>query len=294
VPFPYGGFGSILVAGSLSSGGQTFFASQILAFLPELSQKKFRAPLRRLDFYTDRAVFRDSRRKVEVAFDPHSLPLGWDPTWNQWKHLLGVRIEVGGTFVQFGKYQLRSGKSELADWAVALPSKLEVTLPASTDEAVETARRTYQRFGRHSRAIEEVRALIEKQPIEHQDLHRICAEHGIPDDFDVSQINWQPDYDPYFYRELAKCARQIYLFRCEYTFDLEHAIVVEVPQPGHATYVFAKPDDLSAFLAVYADTTKEDIRKNRNNVAERLRFLGRVVHGNNPERWLNELQIRVR
>ncbi len=114
-----------------------------------------------------------------------------------------------------------------------------------------------------------------------------------PDDFDVSQINWQPDYAPFFYRELAKCARRIYLFRSEYIFDLEHAIVVEVPQPGHATYVFAKPDDLSVFLAVYAGTTKEDIRKNCDNVAGRLRFLGRVVHGNNPQRWLKDLCERI-
>ena len=36
-------------------------------------------------------------------------------------------------------------------------------------------------------------------------------------------------------------ARGIHLFRGEYIFDVERAVVVETPQPGHATYVFAKP-----------------------------------------------------
>lgn len=92
---------------------------------------------------------------------------------------------------------------------------------------------------------------------------------------------------------MAKRARRIYLFRSEFIFDLEHAIVVEVPQPGHATYIFAKPDDLSAFLTVYAGTTKEDICKNRDNVSECLGFLGRVAHGNNPKRWWSELHTRI-
>ena len=39
---------------------------------------------------------------------------------------------------------------------------------------------------------------------------------------------------------------------------------------------------MDAFLALYTKTTKDDIRLNRNNGAERLGFLGRVIHGTNP------------
>ena len=39
--FPYGGFGSLLVAGELSRDGQTFFARRILAFSPELGVAGF-------------------------------------------------------------------------------------------------------------------------------------------------------------------------------------------------------------------------------------------------------------
>ena len=51
--FPYGGFGSILVAGNRSPDGQTFFASKILSFLPEHRERRFRAPLRNFDFHND-------------------------------------------------------------------------------------------------------------------------------------------------------------------------------------------------------------------------------------------------
>jgi hypothetical protein len=115
----------------------------------------------------------------------------------------------------------------------------------------------------------------------------------IPCDFDVAQISWRSDYDSFFYPQLARRARRVYLFRDEYIFDLEKAVVVETPQLGHATYVFAKPRNLDTFLALYTKITKDDIRRNRNNAAERLGFLGRVVHGTNPSAWLKELRLRV-
>ena len=73
--FPYGGFG--------------FFARRILAFSPELGRRRFRVPLRRGDFYDDRALCRDVRRKLELWLDPACLHTNWDRTWNRWKHLLG-------------------------------------------------------------------------------------------------------------------------------------------------------------------------------------------------------------
>ncbi len=68
---------------------------------------------------------------------------------------------------------------------------------------------------------------------------------------------------------------------------------VEKPQLGHATYVFAKPRSMDGFLALYIKITKDDIRRNRNNAAERLGFLGRVIHGTNPKVWLKELRQRI-
>jgi hypothetical protein len=57
--FPYGGFGSLLVAGERSRDGQTFFASRILAFSPECRRRRFHATLRQCEFYDGLALCRD-------------------------------------------------------------------------------------------------------------------------------------------------------------------------------------------------------------------------------------------
>jgi hypothetical protein len=291
--FPYGGFGSLFVAGEPSRDGMTFFAHRIVAFSPDLRRRRFHIALRRCDFYDDRALCRDMRRKLELWLDPALLHTVWDRTWNQWKHLLGTKIEVEGTFVQSGKYRKRLKEWELVTWETALPSRLEAKLPPDFQLQIESAKTAYHRFGQYSRALDQIRLCLEHRAVEKAELQRMCSEMRIPGDFDVAQISWRPDYDSFFYRQLARRARRIYLFREEYIFDVEKAVVVETPQLGHATYVFAKPRNLDTFLALYTKITKEHIRRNRNNAAERLGFLGRVIHGTNPRAWLKEVRQRV-
>ena len=149
--FPYGGFGSLFVAGEPSRDGATFFARRILAFSPDLRCRRFHVPLRRCDFYDDRALCRDTRRKLEFWLDPAALHALWDRTWNQWKHLLETKIEVEGTFVQSGKYRKRRGEWGLVTWETALPSRLEVELPPDFQRQMESAKTTYHRFGQYSR-----------------------------------------------------------------------------------------------------------------------------------------------
>jgi hypothetical protein len=291
--FPYGGFGSLLVAGDLSRDGTTFYASRLLSFLPDQSAKHFRAPLRKFAFHDHRAVYRDSRRKLEVLFDQASLPLLWDSSWNQWKHLLGAKVGVRATFVQSGKYQHRAGAWHLVKWETALPSRIEVTHPANVDDQIAEARKTHQRFGQFATALEQIRLRIESAPVERADLQKLCARLGLPGDFDVSLITWRPDYDAFYYRQLSKRAARLFLFRSEYIFDLERAVIVETPQLGHATYLFSKPASITEFLALYSRVTKDDIRHNRRNVAERLGFLGRLIHGLNPRAWMKDLKTRL-
>jgi hypothetical protein len=291
--FPYGGFGSLLVAGEPSRDGATFFARRIIAFSPDLRRRRFHVPLRRCDFYDDRALCRDVRRKLELWLDPAALHTSWDRTWNQWKHLLETKIEVEGTFVQSGKYRKRRDQWELVTWETALPSRLEVKLPPDFHLQIESAKTAYHRFGQYSRALDQIRLCLQHRAVERAELQRMCSEMRIPGDFDVAQISWRPDYDPFFYRQLSRRARRIYLFRDEYIFDVEKAVVVETPQLGHATYIFTKPRSIDTFLALYTKVTKDDIRRNRNNVAERLGFLGRVIHGTKPRAWLKEVRQRV-
>jgi hypothetical protein len=291
--FPYGGFGSLLIAGVPSRDGQTFFARRILAFSPELRRRRFHVPLRRCDFYDDRALCRDVRRKLEFWLEPAALHTLWDRTWNQWKHLLETKIEVEGTFVQSGKYRKCRGEWELVIWETALPSRLEVKLPADFSQQTHDAQVIYHRFGQYSGALDQIRLRLEHQAVERAELERMCSELRLPGGLDVAQISWRPDYDGFFYCQLSRRARRIYLFRDEYIFDVEKAVVVETPRLGHATYVFAKPRSMDGFLALYIKITKDDIRRNRNNAAERLGFLGRVIHGTDPRAWLKEIKLRI-
>jgi len=291
--FPYGGFGSIVVSGERSRDGSVFFAHRILVFLPEHRSRQFHLPLRNCDVCNDRALCRDVRRKLEFWLDPAALHTVWDASWNRWKHSLSARLEVDGTFVRSGKYRKRGGNWELVNWETALPSRLAVRLPADFPQQLETARTTYHRFGQYSRALDQIRLCLEHRAIERTELERLCCGLGIPGDFDIAQISWRPDYDPLYYRQLSRRARRIYLFRCEYIFDLEKAVIVETPQLGHATYVFAKPRSMETFLTLYTKVTKDDIRRNRDNIGERLGFLRRLVHGTNPRLWLQEIRRRV-
>jgi hypothetical protein len=69
--------------------------------------------------------------------------------------------------------------------------------------------------------------------------------------------------------------------------------VAEVPQLGNATYVFTRPSNIREFVGRYATTTRDDIRRNRGNIATELGFIGRVMHGNHPKKWLNDLRARI-
>jgi len=293
VIFPYGGFGSLLVRGERSRDGQTFFANRILTFSPERQRRRFHLPLRQCDFYKDRALCRDVRRKLEFWADPALVHIHWDPTWNQWKHLLATKMEVNGTFVQCGKYSKRGERWEFVRCETALPSHLAVQLPGDVERQLEAAKTTYHRFGQYSRALDQIRLCLEHRAVERTELQRMCAELQIPPDFDIAQISWRLDYDRFFYDQLSRRARRIYLFRGEYIFDLEKAVVVETPQLGHATYVFTRPRSMESFLVLYTRVTKGDIRRNRDNVGERLGFLSRVIHGVNPRAWLKEMQQRL-
>ena len=291
--FPYSGFGSLLVAGDRSRDGTTFYASRILSFSPDQKTRRMRMPLRKCTFYDDRAIYRDARQKCEIMFDQAALPLSWVSTWNQWKHLLGAKITIKAAFIQSGKYQRRGEAWHLVRWETGLPSRIEATLPVNIAEQINEARRTHHRFGQFSDALDRIRTRTESAPIERADLQKLCAGLGIPGDFDVALITWRPDYDAFYYKQLCKRARRLYLFRSEYIFDLERGVIVETPQLGHATYLFSKAASMTEFLALYAMATREDILQNRSNVAEKLGFLGRIIHGLKTEAWLKELKARL-
>jgi hypothetical protein len=186
--FPYGGFGSILVAGDLSVDGETFFARRILSFLPERRERRFRAPLRQVELFNGYAIYRDSRRKLEMILDPILLPVPFDPTWNQWRHLVGVKFGVEATFVRSGKYEFRGGEWRLRVWETALPSRAKVTVPVDAAVTLAGARQTFHRFGQFYDQVERIRLRLEREPLERAALIRICDGLGLPHDFDIAHF----------------------------------------------------------------------------------------------------------
>jgi hypothetical protein len=208
----------------------------------------------------------------------------------RWKHLLGAKVGIKATFIHNGKYQHRAGVCRLVQWETALPSCIEVLPPADIADQITEARQTHHRFGQFADTLDQIRSRVESRPLAKADLQKPCAALGIPGGFDLRLITWKPDYDAFYYRQLCKRACRVYLYRSEYIFDCESGVLVETPQLGHATYLFSKPARVPEFLAIYRSVTKDDIRRNRNNVAARLGFLGRLIHGHNQRVWLNELK----
>lgn len=89
--------------------------------------------------------------------------------------------------------------------------------------------------------VEKIRTEVEKQPVEHariQDwLDRLRASMHLK----PQHVTWCPDYEPYYFEQLRKRSATWFLFREEYLFAWSDVLISEIPQPGHATYVFKKP-----------------------------------------------------
>ena len=288
--FPYAGFGSILVEGRLSDDECAFFADRILAYKPEMTARKVILLLRQCEFFADRIVCRDPRRKLEVWLDSNILPgLNWDLTWNHWKHWLRTRIEVEATFVHTGKYRLYDGEWILRKWQAALPSRLRLQVPLNVAEDVQHAQAIHALLGEHADLVQHIRNQCEKTPIEHTQIEAWFNQVNASAYLRPHHVTWRADYEPYYFEQLRKRSRTWLLFRDEYLFVWRNVLIAEIPQPGHATYLFAKPENQNDFLERYAKLTREDIRRNRGNLSTELGFIGRVVRGKRKKRWLADV-----
>jgi hypothetical protein len=288
--FPYGGFGSILVEGQISNDGKTFFADRILAYKPEMSSRRVSLLLRQCEFFADRVICRDPRRKLEVWLDSCLLPgIHWDLTWNHWKHWLRSRVDVEATFVRTGEYLPRKGEWVLRTWHTALPSRLRLTQPENIAADIERAKAIHTLLGENAAVVERIRAELQEQPVEHVRILDWFDRLGTSSHLQPQHVTWRSDYEPYYFEQLRKRSATWFLFRDEYLFVWSNVLIAEIPQLGHATYVFTKPEDVRAFMRRYSSVTRDDIRSNRDNVATELGFIGRIVRGRKKKRWLNDV-----
>jgi hypothetical protein len=164
-----------------------------------------------------------------------------------------------------------------------------VTLPEGIAPDVERAMAIHALLGEHAEVVEKIRAEVEKEPVEHVQIQDWFDRLGASSHLRPQYVNWCVDYEPYYFEQLRRRSTTWFLIRDEYLLVWANVLISEIPQPGHATYVFAKPEDVQVFMRRYSQTTREDIRRNRNNVATDLRFIGRVVRGRKPKRWLNDV-----
>ena len=290
LPFPYGGEGDILVAGDLSKDGSSFFAKAILSYKPTTSRRKLKIRLRSFEFLPDRLGFLDPRRKLEVWLDSGLLNgLRWDTSWNNWKHWLRSAVDVDATFVNSARYRYGKGEWQVRSWWTALPSRITMTVPDRLQADVERARGIHELLGRYSEFVHRVREQAQRQPLDASDVQSWLDQLGAPPDLRPEYLCWKPDFDEYYFAQLRKRAVTWFLFREEFVFVLQGAIISEIPMPGHATYVFALPSDRDTFLRLYERTSRTEIRQNAGNVASELGFVGRVVRGRKRKRWLAEV-----
>ena len=288
--FPYGGSGSLLVEGDLAADGLAFFGRRIITFLPAMEQRRVSVPLRACEFLPDRIAYQDPRRRIELAIDETLLPeLHWDATWNTWGAWLSSRVEISATFVKADRVRLHKDAREVRAWLTAIPSRMSLRPPAGLSADIEHARAIRRLLGDHVDVIERIRSEAQRQPIEHSETQSWFDELGVPPELRPEHAIWQRDFDAYYFNELQNRATTWFLFRQEFLFVLPTAIVSEVPKPGHATYVFAKPAALDSFIRAYCETTRDEIRRNRGNKAIDLGFIGRVVRGRQKKRWMSAL-----
>lgn len=292
--FPYGGFGAILVEGSLSADRTALFGSRILAFRPTIQRRRLSVLLRRCEFTEDKILLHDARRHCLASIDRNLLPdLRWDPTWNSWRHWLRSRLELEGAFAKTAPPVSTNGADRGRDWHVALPSRSVVRAPEGLSADVEMARSIHELLGEHADLVAKARRIIEREPVEHTEVQRWIDKCGASSSLKPEHITWKNAFDPYYFSQLKERAITWFLFRNEFLFFLEKAVVAEIPEPGCATYLFAKPDSASDFLELYTQSGRDEIRRNSANVAAGLGFVGRVIHGRRKAHWLSCLLTLV-
>lgn len=291
---PFGGVGKILLEGHFRASDKAFIGHRILDFRPEMTERKLSLLLRCGEFFADRVEIRDGRRRIEVSLDTQlSVDVKADNSWNVWRHWLRSRLAVEATFVTSTKERIEQGNRIINKWFVALPSRLRVAAPEGLLADVDGARAFHALLGRHADLIRQIAAQIDSHPAEHALVEKWFRDFNAEPELRPQHVNWQPDFDEFYFEELRKRSKTWFLFRNEYLFVWHKLLIAEIPALGHATYLFSCPGNLEEFMAAYAKTERDDVRHNRGDVASRLGFIGRVVRGQRKIRWLNDVLKRA-
>jgi len=205
VPFPPFTVGSLLASGVQHPG--SFIVDRIHRYVPTLEQRTVRVPLRALRFQGPFAVYRNSRRQLLIRLDRGVLPLAWTQDWNQWVHGTSGSIQVTAHFWQQTRFRRRGDQCERMIWQRPAVSTLAVRYPDDIADQFEQACVFWKRFGPYAEQVALLRARMEREPVEMKEARRWCEEQGPPAHIDVRFVNWHPDYQEFYFQELARRAQ---------------------------------------------------------------------------------------
>jgi hypothetical protein len=269
--------------------GELFLVNELVSFFPRTEERTVRLALRRFRFEGPEAVYRDGRKRILIRFDSSVLPMQWTDEWNTWAHLARGSVTVKAMFWQQTRFRRTETVFQPRIWSQPFQSTLAVQNPSSVAPRFETARAFWGHFHPHAEIVALLRARLEQEAIKAQQAAEWCQAHGVRPPVEARWINWEPDYEEVFYRELAARARAVYLFRNEYLFVFDQTVVSEIPQAGHASYIFRLNTSLDAFLRSYAQTTRHAIRTEPKNARTILGYAGRIPHLKDLSVWIEKI-----
>jgi hypothetical protein len=267
-----------------------FVVHGILCFAPQAEERCVRIALRRFRFEGPMAVYRDARKRILIRFDSAVLPLQWTEDWNTWVHLTLGSTTVKAAFWQQTRFHRVETGFQATTWSQPFASTLTIQNPASFASRFAAARAFWQHFHPHAEVVALLRARIEQEPVESDQAAQWCLSRGVRAPVDARLINWEPDYEESYYQELAVRAKAVYLFRNEYLFLFGDTIISEIPQSGHASYIFHPPNSLEAFLRNYARTTRHGIRSEPTTAKTTLGYCGRIAHAKDMGVWISKIE----
>jgi hypothetical protein len=134
-----------------------------------------------------------------------------------------------------------------------------------------------------------LRAHLEQEPMEAEQAVRWCLSRGVRPPLEARWINWEPDYEESYFRELATRAKAVYLFRNEYLFVWDQTVISEIPRTGRASYLFHPHTSLEGFLRRYAQRTRQAIRTDPANSRKTLGYAGRIPHAKDLSVWMGKI-----
>jgi len=129
--------------------------------------------------------------KTGITFDQTSLPLLWIQVGISGS-IFGTKIGLKATFIQSGKYSTARRGMESGAVGDRTPSRIEVR-NAQTLLNRSPTRQTHHRFVNFAEALGLIRTRIDPRLSREKPIYKkLCAELGIPADFDISLITWKP------------------------------------------------------------------------------------------------------